>query len=127
MSHATGLKFTPFLLLAALAPAQASQPIHESLVERGVLVDAMIGQQTPIVGSSDFLDMYVHAAEQFRLEATRRSDAAYVGEMSRRKLHVWEDRWDAGDWDDPANRGELVDWWTYCFKLYDHVGLTGPR
>ena len=111
-------------LAACLAtPVQAGQPLHESLVECSVLVDLLLGEQSFVPGENDFIDLYVAASASMRDEAVRRKSETYVSKIAREKRAVWHDRWDAGNWDDPANREELVDWWTYCFKLAEHLDL----
>ena len=113
-------------ILAALAPAaplRAGQPLHESLVECSVLIDLLLGEQSFVPGENEMIDLYVAGSASMMAEATRRSSPAYVRDMAATKRSLWHDRWDAGDWDNPANREELVEWWTYCFKLADHLDL----
>ena len=114
-------------LLMTSTSVEAQQPIHESLVECSVLVDLMIGEQSKPKDQYEMVDFYVDASRIFRQAAVERSNTAYVTKTSVEKRLVWHQRWDAGQWDDPANRGDLVQWWTYCFKLADHLKLPEPR
>lgn len=122
------MKVRAIALAATLATtsAQAGQPIHESLVECSVLVDLLIGPESPADGNR-MLDFYVRASQAMRDEAERRTDAQYVRAVSAQKNDLWHQRWDNGDWDDLGNRGELEEWVTYCFKLADHLDLDLPR
>ena len=61
-----------------------------------------------------------------RTEAEERSSAPYVRKTSAQKVETWHLRWDAGNWDQPANRGELGEWVEYCFSLADHLELKQP-
>ncbi len=117
------------LLLAAmlvclpLPPAYAGQPIKESLVECAVLVELLLGEQSFSPGSNEMLVLYTKAAASMRREATMMSNEGYVTRTASNKRDLWHQRWDAGDWDNPNNRQDLTDWWTYCFKLADHLDL----
>ncbi|SMY07918.1 hypothetical protein [Flavimaricola marinus] len=109
----------------ALVPAQAegSQPIKESLVECAVLIEALLGPDLPPPGENPQFDLYVEFETALRDEAVQLGGQAYVDEMAVAKLATWETRWDEGDWDNPANRGELADWMSYCTSLADHLQL----
>ena len=109
--------------LGLTAPVHAGQPFHESLVECSVLIDLLMGEQSFAPGDNKMLDVYAAASASMRREALRRSSAGYVTDMAATKRRVWHERWDAGDWDRPENRAELVEWWSYCFKLADHLDL----
>ncbi|SLN09775.1 hypothetical protein PEL8287_00100 [Roseovarius litorisediminis] len=109
--------------LGVAKPLQAGQPIHESLVECAVLVELLIGEQTPVPGQNKMLDFYTRAAHLMRTEAARQRDMAYVAETSRVKRAAWHQRWDENGWDEPENREELVEWFTYCMKLGQHLKL----
>lgn len=113
-------------LLAGLAglPASAGQPIEESLVECAVMVELLLGEQSFIPGEDRSIDIYVGAAASMRRKASEMADADFVTRVADQKRDVWHDRWDSGGWDNPANRGDLQDWWRYCFKLADHLKLT---
>ena len=103
--------------------AVAGQPIKESLVECAVLVELLLGEQSFAPGSSEALDLYTEAAASMRREATHLANEGYVTRTASKKRELWHQRWDAGDWDNPNNRQDLTDWWTYCFKLADHLDL----
>lgn len=109
--------------LGLTAPVQAGQPYHESLVECSVLIDLLMGEQSFVPGDNKMLDFYAAASATMRQEALRRSSKSYVTTMAGIKREVWHNRWDAGDWDRRENRAALVDWWTYCFKLAEHLEL----
>ena len=118
----------PVFLAAAiaclpLAPAHAGQPIKESLVECAVLVELLLGEQSFAPGGNEMLDLYTSAAAAMRREATKMANEGYVSRVAASKRDLWHKRWDQGDWDNPDNRSELTDWWTYCFKLADHLQL----
>lgn len=104
-------------------PANASQPIKESLVECAVLVELLLGEQSFVPGQNEMLDLYTKAAASMRAEAARQADAGYVTRMSAVKRDLWHQRWDEGQWDDPNNRADLAEWWTYCFSLAKHLEL----
>ncbi|MEC9196595.1 MAG: hypothetical protein VX974_03225 [Pseudomonadota bacterium] len=106
--------------------ATAGQPFEESLVECAVLIDLLTGEQTPMPGDSAEMDFFVGTAKNMRAEALRRTNAAYVEKTDAEKRQLWHERWDAGQWDIPSNRQELSEWWTYCFKFADHLGVDGP-
>ena len=109
----------------SLAPvtAGASQPIRESLVECAVLIEALLGPDLPPPGANAQIDFYVEFEAALRAEAVRQGGQAYVDDMAVVKLATWETRWDEGDWDNPANRGELAEWMSYCTSLADHLQL----
>lgn len=85
----------------------------------------MIGSETPADGN-DMIMVFAKGAEAMRIEATNRTDAAYVRRMSTQKNALWHQRWDENGWDNPANRRELGEWFEYCFGLADHLGLALP-
>ncbi|SNS75581.1 hypothetical protein [Tropicimonas sediminicola] len=118
-----GIGIAGALAAGLAAPGQAGQPLRESLVECSVLVELLLGEQSFQPGENAMIDLYVSASRSMREEALRRTSEGYVAETALAKREAWHARWDAGDWDDPANRDELVDWWTYCFKLADHLAL----
>jgi hypothetical protein len=115
--------FAAVLIGGFAAPTHAGQPIHESLVECSVLIDLLLGEQSVQPGQNAMLDLYAAASNAMRAEAVRRTSEDDVLEMSDWKRTQWHERWDAGGWDDPAKRADLVDWWTYCFKLADQLDL----
>lgn len=114
------------LAVFGAGPAVAGQPFEESLVECAVLIELMTGEQTPVPGESPEMDYYVGTAANMRSEAARRRDASYVQSTADEKRQLWHDRWDAGQWDNAENREELGEWWTYCFKFAEHLGVEGP-
>ncbi|SFB81201.1 hypothetical protein [Tropicimonas isoalkanivorans] len=105
-------------------PTHAGQPLYESLVECSVLIDLLMGEQSFQPGQNEMLDLYAAASNAMRAEALRRSSEDYVVEMSDQIRTLWHERWEADGWDDPGKRGALIEWWTYCFKLADHLELT---
>lgn len=117
-----GLFSLPFIVVCA-APVGAGQPIHESLVECSVMIELLTGEQSSIPGQNDALDFYADASRALRNEAVRRTSQDYVERTARTKRQVWHQRWDEGQWDNPLNRGELIEWWQYCFKLGKHLDL----
>lgn len=104
-------------------PTQAGQPIKESLVECAVMVELLLGEQSFAPGGNDMLDLYTKAAATMRREAVKKSNEDYVSRTAATKRDLWHKRWDEGDWDNPDNRSDLLDWWGYCFKLADHLEL----
>lgn len=118
-----GVLAASLLSMALSNPANAGQPIKESLVECAVLVELLLGEQSFIPGQNKVLDTYAKAAASMRRAALQKADEGYVTRTADNKRAVWHQRWDAGDWDNPANRDELIEWWTYCFKLADHLNL----
>ena len=114
------------VLIAASGPAHAGQPYEESLVECAVLLELLTGEQTPVPGQSAEMEYFVGTAANMRAKATHRKDSSYVERTAAAKRQIWHDRWDAGQWDDPENREELVEWWTYCFKFAEHLDVEGP-
>lgn len=117
------LIYTAALGALVAAPGHAGQPIKESLVECAVLVELLLGEQSFVPGQDEMLDIYTKAAVSMRAEATRQADAGYVSQVSAVKRDLWHQRWDEGQWDDPNNRADLAEWWTYCFKLAKHLDL----
>ncbi|MBB93916.1 MAG: hypothetical protein CML68_04830 [Rhodobacteraceae bacterium] len=112
--------------LSAPAPVNAGQPLHESMVECAVLFELLLGEQSFIPGQNEMIDLFVAGAKEMRREAEERSSARYVRKTSAQKVETWHLRWDAGNWDQPANRGELGEWVEYCFSLADHLELKQP-
>ena len=111
------------LACVPLSSAQAGQPIKESLVECAVLVELLLGEQSFLPGKNKMLDLYTNAAIVMREKAASMADTVYVARVATVKRDVWQLRWDEGEWDNPENRQGLADWWTYCFKLADHLDL----